>query len=646
MDKKKIHIDDLYREELGNHTETPPPAVWESLNARLDNKQPNAGPSFRWMWWIGSAIVVLSLLYFTGKSIININGTASTTPAPQDNSTVVTNPNNTAKPTAKQAATETDAVQESNTTASSTAPAIEKTNTTEERSATNSVKTTLISSATKTPVTEKQAKSGNASPDRPHQAKTDANKIKTAANAQRTAPTDVTSIADGTAKFIRPRKQNNTPITTRDASSEQPELITVTTTASTPAATPAPAQRKLHAPRVDTNTRVVPASAEANLSHLANINLAHAKMNNYVTSAATTENTPKNNNSTTTENNAYAGKPASGYTPPAKELHATAPVQLVIPAAQAITTSNTVIAAPAQATTPAQTTTASKNDIAEPAKMTNPKLEPIRKVLPFTFNYGAKVGYEFAKGDYHVNSYVFSPYLQYNLTRRLSLVLQPGIKSSTINNTYLDPGQSYYNITSAKLDSNHQKIQTSIDTTYSPIYGAVKPKYYYTQTHDSIVTSTTIAKKTYFEFELPILVQYEVVRHMRVYGGISANFSRIVAVIEHREEYKNITLKDSVILKPQAAADPAPPIPTPYSKFAYSYLPYSQYNNIATQNPVSSPVRFSYMLGFNYQVWRKFSIDVLMQGLLSNPSYIYDTRVRSLYQQTHFRISLGYQFGK
>ena len=575
MDEKKIHIDDLYRTQLGSHTEAPDNAVWESIANKLDNQSiPAAVVSpYKWLWRIAALLLIAGAVYFVAQKLLHHTATNSfiSNSTSTENNTTETTANNVAQPVSETVA------------ASQTTTTVNNTTDTKPLNAPSTNSRPLDAHTTNSTGNNHTA---GAAVKEPHQ-KTASNRSKTVnrvmagkASAHAGSAKSVAASTPSTSAN-KPKHKNNTStaqvnnkLSALDKEeypkgggglNTAPPVYTYTP----PVTAAVPAARRLHAPRVDPNS-----------------------------------------------------------TGPQSELPVSSYVQ------------------PTLQTQAQVTTTAPKNDVAAPATFTNPDEKNIHQALPFTFNYGAKLGYEAAKGEYHVNSYVFSPYIQFNITNKLSIVLQPGIKASTINNTYLDGGKSYYNITSAKLDSNYQKIQTSIDTTYNPIYGAVKGKYYYTQTHDSIVTSTGIAKKTYYEFELPVLVQYEVVKHLRVYGGISANFSKIVEVKEQREEFKNITLKDSMILKPQAAADPVPPIPSAYNKFAYSYMPYSQYNTASAQNPANSPVRFSYMIGFNYQVWRRFSFDVLMQGSLSNPSYIYDTRVRSIYQQTHFRISLGYQFGK
>ena len=63
MEDNKKHIDDLFREELGNHTETPPPAVWDALEKRLAEQGGGTTPR-RWIWYvvIASLFVAISII--------------------------------------------------------------------------------------------------------------------------------------------------------------------------------------------------------------------------------------------------------------------------------------------------------------------------------------------------------------------------------------------------------------------------------------------------------------------------------------------------------------------------------------------------------------------------------------------------------
>lgn len=83
MSERNKHIDDLFRDALGDHTETPPPAVWDALEQRLDNDDDggrgggsgNNKPVFpyRWLWYIGA----LLLLVAAGVTVWSVTRNAS-----------------------------------------------------------------------------------------------------------------------------------------------------------------------------------------------------------------------------------------------------------------------------------------------------------------------------------------------------------------------------------------------------------------------------------------------------------------------------------------------------------------------------------------------------------------------------------------
>lgn len=70
MSERNKHIDDLFRDALGDHTETPPPAVWDALEQRLDDSDDGglgggsgSGKSpvfpYRWLWYIGALLLLV-----------------------------------------------------------------------------------------------------------------------------------------------------------------------------------------------------------------------------------------------------------------------------------------------------------------------------------------------------------------------------------------------------------------------------------------------------------------------------------------------------------------------------------------------------------------------------------------------------------
>jgi len=61
MDNNIDNIDDLFREGFADYAETPPPAVWQAVERRLDNDKKRRVFPLRWFWYIGILVVAVVL---------------------------------------------------------------------------------------------------------------------------------------------------------------------------------------------------------------------------------------------------------------------------------------------------------------------------------------------------------------------------------------------------------------------------------------------------------------------------------------------------------------------------------------------------------------------------------------------------------
>lgn len=68
MEENNKHIDDLFRDGLGNYTETPPPAVWDALEKRLDNHRRKRFPIW---WWYVLVFVLVSVGVIVARMAID-----------------------------------------------------------------------------------------------------------------------------------------------------------------------------------------------------------------------------------------------------------------------------------------------------------------------------------------------------------------------------------------------------------------------------------------------------------------------------------------------------------------------------------------------------------------------------------------------
>lgn len=256
---------------------------------------------------------------------------------------------------------------------------------------------------------------------------------------------------------------------------------------------------------------------------------------------------------------------------------------------------------------------------------------------------GVKAGVERGFNDYTATKYLLAPYLQYNISNKLSVLLQPALKYDVLNKTQIAPATAYYNLTNSTVTTGHI-IHKGDSLTAAP--DTITRRYFYKQTHDSILIGYKTAKKSYMEFEIPVLLQYKLTKDLSVYGGINFNFVKVVQVKEDRQVYSNITQYDTVNYAPIPVTATASTPPSPDSLFKSSVKSYSTYSANAIQNPASDPLKLGYMVGFNYRLKQRWMVDVLMQQMLSNSAYIPNDKVRSIYKQPYFRLMVGYSLFK
>lgn len=67
MNERTVHIDEFFRRQMEGHTEMPPPAVWDALEKRLDEKPGRKRPfPIWWFWTIAGLILVSSAVIIAG----------------------------------------------------------------------------------------------------------------------------------------------------------------------------------------------------------------------------------------------------------------------------------------------------------------------------------------------------------------------------------------------------------------------------------------------------------------------------------------------------------------------------------------------------------------------------------------------------
>lgn len=268
-----------------------------------------------------------------------------------------------------------------------------------------------------------------------------------------------------------------------------------------------------------------------------------------------------------------------------------------------------------------------------------------RKRNPIKWDYGVKTGYEISTNKYSAGNGILGVYLQANINKRIAVIMQPTAKYASLKRTTLDNATPYYDVKNNSTTALHIISPEGADIYGNPIYNIIR-RYFYAQQYDSISVTKTIRPKQYFEFELPVLLQYRFTKQLSINAGISANFSKLVQIDRDEQRFAGKMRYDTLVFAQVNESSPAPTIPGIETRINYNYSPYKDFAASEKLNADGSPIRFNYMLGVNYALRNGLSFDVLMISMLNNANYIPDERVRSIYKRPYIRIGVTYKLNK
>ena len=273
------------------------------------------------------------------------------------------------------------------------------------------------------------------------------------------------------------------------------------------------------------------------------------------------------------------------------------------------------------------------------SKIESTKEEKGIKKTPFEkWEYGMKIGYEKSDDKNASRSNILAPFMQYNLTKRFSLLIQPGIKSTTVNTKNLQGIQSFYKVNK----DGHYKLTDSslalviVDSSIVDTF--FMKKYTYYQSHDSIVKSYSIGG-TYLCFELPVIMKCKLFKNFSIMGGINISFNTLVNVNEN-------TYVGSNILRTGNYNSVAPHYVTPPSVdkiITYDGIPIADYTKPLYTAPKGTIITYGYMFGINYQLWDRYVIDILAQQSSAKTNVIGGYNINSSFSSFYWRIMVGYK---
>lgn len=289
---------------------------------------------------------------------------------------------------------------------------------------------------------------------------------------------------------------------------------------------------------------------------------------------------------------------------------------------------------PAAAKKPA-TDSATKNAATQVAAKEKPAI-PFFKRLEI----GIKGGYERGFDNTAATKMVVAPYLQYNFSSKLAVMIQPAVKFAGASSRAIGNAQSYYQVNqdavTTKVSSDViVKVEGTVVNTY------YHTKYNYTQTHDSIVKSNTYGG-SYMEYELPVLLKYALSPKTSVYGGVNVIYSQTTGVKEHTYTKKGIRRSVDTLL----IASTEPSAPAVNDIITYNGTSYTNYAGPLYPEAHENQVRLGGMLGLTYQCNKRLLLDALIQQNPAKADNKSGYNINAPLSATYFRLSVGYKLTK
>lgn len=644
MEEQRKHIDDLFRERLSDHRETPPPAVWDALEQRLDRDAGRGGRGgtggrgvYRWLG-IGALLVMLSSVgYFfaqnSNRTDLPIAEAHVTTTAPVAPMPVPSAP--VAPAIADSAA---DAEDMENTDNDNAPATTDNNNLNNNISSDNNTSSSEGDNNNNTPNTTNPRSRNNArtrnntnTTTNNNSNNTNNNRSNTNAQNNRNTTTTAPVTNANTGRNNRNNTSANAPTTGNTTSRNNRTNSTANT--NTNPTTPTPPLATVQAPTTNTpaTAPVAPTTAPPQME------------------APKPKPKPRKNLSTGIAVNDFLDtEPDTDLLPP-EAVAETAPQspnnRAPVPEHLKITRDEDGNNIYTQDTTVTEAPTAGGGGGGGGNNRRRRQREDNNSTAKV--EGGVKLGYEIGTQPTSANKFVMAAYVQYNAAPKVSILLQPAFKFGNTNlNTNFGTAQSFYNITNSLFDSSSRIGFGDSLVTPDTIYRS----YNYTQTHDSISIVNRLTSKVLWEIELPVMMKYQIARKLSVMGGFSLNLSKMLQIQQQQESF-SITRQETTeyggVTAPAGGAFPPGPAPESFGNlFTYNTPHISTYTPTAAQNAPATMLRVGYMAGFSYQLGSRTMVDLLIQQSLGKPTAIPNAQIRSIYTQPYIRITLGYRLSK
>lgn len=282
------------------------------------------------------------------------------------------------------------------------------------------------------------------------------------------------------------------------------------------------------------------------------------------------------------------------------------------------------------------------------------KVKKDRKPMPI--EAGIKGGYSMGfNSSFRANKFAIAPYIELGLSSRLSLTFQPTYHTGGATIGKFDNGeQSYYEIKNSSFDSTERVVRGVVDSTVVTANppDTVYRTYNYKQEYDSVYVSYGVSQKQLWDIEMPLILKYKIDDRFAVLAGGSVTYSSVLQVQEDVQRY-NMVNEYSEVLDPQTfyvtqqgQQPPSAPPPKALSDlFSYTGEPYDNFTPRSITNSKNF-FRYGFMVGASATFRERLMIELMLHKTGVDVNSVPDKQLQKLYSQPYLRIMVGYKIFK
>lgn len=256
------------------------------------------------------------------------------------------------------------------------------------------------------------------------------------------------------------------------------------------------------------------------------------------------------------------------------------------------------------------------------------------------WNFGVKAGYERGFNNTAATAYVVSPYVSYNLSPKVAVMMQPAVKMANVQERTIGDARTYIKMNNDALVTATESFTTSqVEGTSVVFYN--NTRYHYSRSHDEI-TKTNKTGGNYMQYELPVMVSYKVGKRMSAYAGVNVVYGKTQGVTEHTSTNAGIVRTADTLITSKGT----PVAPAAEGIITNNGTSLAEYNGPIYPATREQLLRLGATVGLSYEYGNRWLVDALVQKTPAPAAVRAGYNINAPLSAPAFRVSVGYKIKK